>query len=390
MNQEVKMRAKTYGYFDVGEHAWMLLDKVRVKGFIKAISNTVQKGDIVVDVGAGSGILSLAAAKAGAKKVYAVEQSSISGLTEEIVKKNGFSEVIEVVKSNAREVDFEQKPNVIISEMIGNFGFDEDILSLLKVVATKCTPNVKIIPNSFELIAAPILDRGLKSEFNYLKTIDGFDFSPLLVKLLSKPVHHRVYKDEVQGKPVLLKRFDIKKSEIPSELEANFVFDSEVEVNAVGVWVKMFLDENTEISTGPYSEQTHWLNLKFPMHKVLKCNPETGMKMKLYPFLLGRTNWKWEIVHNEEEYFHESWKSLVGNNKNDFLSALGLKRQKSDLDKNNDNLKILASAFGIDLSEFSMEKLVDNLLENRKGFYESRSDAYVHLAALLDSLGILK
>jgi len=49
---------------------------------------------VVLDVGAGSGILSLFAAKAGAKKVYAIEASSVADAAQKLVEKNGFSHIV--------------------------------------------------------------------------------------------------------------------------------------------------------------------------------------------------------------------------------------------------------------------------------------------------------
>ena len=49
-----------------------------------------------MDVGAGTGILSLFCARAGAKRVFAVEGSSIAALAADIVNKNGYADVIKV------------------------------------------------------------------------------------------------------------------------------------------------------------------------------------------------------------------------------------------------------------------------------------------------------
>jgi predicted RNA methylase len=56
------------------------------------------KGKTVLDVGAGTGILSLFAARAGAKKVWAVEASSMAAITELLIEHNGMSDIISVIQ----------------------------------------------------------------------------------------------------------------------------------------------------------------------------------------------------------------------------------------------------------------------------------------------------
>ena len=85
-----------YELFQV--HRLMLQDKVRTNAYLEAITgaSSLFKNKIVLDVGAGTGILSLFCAKAGAKKVYAVEASNLAKLIPDVAAKNGFAEVISV------------------------------------------------------------------------------------------------------------------------------------------------------------------------------------------------------------------------------------------------------------------------------------------------------
>jgi predicted RNA methylase len=71
-----------YAEFEV--HRTMIRDRVRTEAFRRAIDSVVHPGDIVLDAGAGSGILSVFAAQAGAARVYAVEQTSVAVLAQEL------------------------------------------------------------------------------------------------------------------------------------------------------------------------------------------------------------------------------------------------------------------------------------------------------------------
>lgn len=75
---------------------------------------------IVLDVGCGTGILSMFAAQAGAKHVYAIDSSSIIDQASKIVKKNGFSDKITLIKGKVEEVDIPvDHVDIIVSEWMG-------------------------------------------------------------------------------------------------------------------------------------------------------------------------------------------------------------------------------------------------------------------------------
>ena len=109
-------------------HEMMLLDSVRTKTYQEAINRNVKEGDIVLDVGAGSGILSLFAAKAGARKVYSVEPTSVINLAKRIAKNNNLESRIEFINSRIEEAVIPEKVDCIVSEWLGSFAVQENMI----------------------------------------------------------------------------------------------------------------------------------------------------------------------------------------------------------------------------------------------------------------------
>ncbi|KAF7252026.1 Protein arginine N-methyltransferase 3 [Varanus komodoensis] len=119
----------SYGHY--GIHEEMIKDKVRTESYRDFIyqNSHIFKDKIVLDVGCGTGILSMFAAKAGAKQVIAVDQSEILYQAMDIVRLNGFKDTISLIKGRIEEVDLPvEKVDIIISEWMGYFLLFESML----------------------------------------------------------------------------------------------------------------------------------------------------------------------------------------------------------------------------------------------------------------------
>lgn len=119
----------SYSHFYI--HEEMLKDTVRTLAYQRAIENNKEdfKDKIVLDIGAGTGILSIFAARSGAKHVYAVENADIAHFATEIIKQNGLSDKITVIKGKMEEIELPVKEvDIIISEWMGYFLLYESML----------------------------------------------------------------------------------------------------------------------------------------------------------------------------------------------------------------------------------------------------------------------
>ena len=170
-------------YNSVEVHRLMIRDKARTDTYKNAILQNPQyfKDKTVMDIGAGTGILSLFAKKAGAKKVFAVEASPLADVLAEIVKLNDEDGVIEVIHGKAEEIDLDCKVDIIISEWMGFYLLHESMLDSVIAARDKHLSDDGIMfPSHAKILAAPVhLDSWVEEQFTDWNTVYGFNMTPM-------------------------------------------------------------------------------------------------------------------------------------------------------------------------------------------------------------------
>ena len=106
----------------VDEHRQYLSDAARIEAFRSAIHEVVRPGDVVVDLGSGTGILGFLACQAGAAKVYAIEQGGMIEMARALARANGFESRIVFVPGLSTRISIPERADVIVADQIGQSG----------------------------------------------------------------------------------------------------------------------------------------------------------------------------------------------------------------------------------------------------------------------------
>jgi protein arginine N-methyltransferase 1 len=141
-----------YGLRGYGD---MLVDRVRMDAYARALERAVKPGSVVVDLGAGTGVMSLLACKLGARRVHAVEPSPLSALIAEAARDNGMQERIVVHAARSSAVELPERADVIVSDLRGVLPPFHSHLSDLADVRTRwLAPGGRLIPQADTLFVA--------------------------------------------------------------------------------------------------------------------------------------------------------------------------------------------------------------------------------------------
>ncbi|CAL5207926.1 unnamed protein product [Lathyrus oleraceus] len=173
-----------HSYAHLGIHQEMIKDRVRTDTYREAIMRhqSFIAGKVVVDVGCGTGILSIFCAQAGAKRVYAVDASDIALQANEVVKANNLSDVVIVLHGRVEDVEIDEEVDVIISEWMGYMLLYESMLgSVITARDRWLKPGGLILPSSASLYMAPVTHTDRYSDsVDFWRNVYGIDMSAML------------------------------------------------------------------------------------------------------------------------------------------------------------------------------------------------------------------
>uniref|UniRef100_A0A673YT71 type I protein arginine methyltransferase n=1 Tax=Salmo trutta TaxID=8032 RepID=A0A673YT71_SALTR len=246
----------SYGHYSI--HEEMLKDKVRTESYrdFMYLNPEVFKDKVVLDVGCGTGILSMFAARAGAKMVIGVDQSEIIYQAMDIVRSNQLQDRVTLIKGRIEEVKLPvEKVDIIISEWMGYFLLFESMLdSVLYARDLYLAEGGSVYPDRCTISLAAVGDTEKHQDrIAFWDDVYGFKMACMKRAVVPEAVVQVLKPDTLISEPAVIQGIDCNAVSL-SELE--FASDFCLKITDSTDCTVMF-------STGPQVTKTHWKQTVF-------------------------------------------------------------------------------------------------------------------------------
>ncbi|XP_063688077.1 histone-arginine methyltransferase CARMER-like isoform X1 [Bolinopsis microptera] len=278
-----------YGYLSQQQN--MLQDYVRTSTFQRAILDNHGdfQGKIVLDVGAGSGILSFFAVQAGAKHVYAVEGSNMADHCRDLIKNNKYQDKITVIHGMIEEVELPEEVDTIVSEPMGYMLYNERMLETYIYARKWLKKGGKMFPSTGTLYLAPFSDESLfqevcnKANFWYQTFFYGVDLSNLreeaYTEYFKQPIVDTFDPRHLVAKPIKhTTNFMTDTEDSLRDIHIDFTFypHSAAQVHGIAFWFDVAFEgsqKTVHLSTSPSEPLTHWYQVRCLIGTPLFARP---------------------------------------------------------------------------------------------------------------------
>lgn len=293
-------------YAELSIHRWMLRDRIRNEAYRGALAHRVKPGDVVLDMGAGTGILSMFSAIAGAKKVYAVERTEIAEVAKRLIAANGHAGVIEVLHGNLEDITLPEKVDVIVSEWMGGFGVDENMLAPLVIARDRwLRPGGAIIPGTTAAILAPISVPEFDGDVAYWHSRPhGIDTS-LLAAMTTQEMFHTqapLTTESLIAPPQQMWAHDpltctLEEADRPFTAKLTFTAARTGTLSGLGSWFTAEMGDGTVLTNAIGAPITHWGRTLFPFTQPIPVTEGMPIVAEVHcdPSLPGSCEFYWSV-----------------------------------------------------------------------------------------------
>lgn len=304
------------------EHRHYLADRARIAAYSRAIAEVVRPGDIVVDLGAGMGILGLLACQAGAARIYAIEQTSVIEIAREVARDNGVANRFNFIKGLSTEIDLPEKADVVLADQIGYFGFGAGLLESFEDAKQRfLKPDGVLLPMQIDLCLAPIEAPELREQIEFWNRPPiEFNFQSVagIASNTSFPVQFELY--HLLAEPVIVASLSTASTlKTTLRIEATMVAERAGILHGIGGWFAAQLSPQIRMSNAPSAlHPIERSGLFFPIKHPVRvfAGDLIGLQMQIFPggnFMTWRatgwgssgqrapqTNWNGMILARED------------------------------------------------------------------------------------------
>ena len=257
-------------------HFSIVRDKALYAAYEAALKRAVTAKTRVLEIGAGSGILAMMAARAGAEHVVACEMMpAVAEAARDIVALNGYADRVRVIAKKSYDLDPEAdlggRADLLVSEIISNNMLGQHVLPVTEHAAKALLrPGAKIVPARGIVRLALAYDAGLPR----LGTVEGFDLSPF--NRLA-PNSDRIRRGSkcltLLSAPIDLFDFDFQSGgPFPAATASATVTSTGGRANGIAQWIALQMDEEGWYENNPVpGTSSAWDALLWPFIGPRDC-----------------------------------------------------------------------------------------------------------------------
>lgn len=302
------------------EHRELLSDGVRVRAFEAALGETVKPHHVVLDLGAGSGILGLLACRAGARHVYSIDSGGIVQVAREIGRANNLQDRITYVKGLSTRVSLPEKADVVVADQLGHFGFEAGLLDYFADARARLLkPGAVMIPASLDLCVAPVEVPEMWERIAFWNSpVVGFDTTAAFPIAVNTGYPVKLRSEQLLGRPATLAVLDLS-SHGSSRIAGDVTVSAERDgtLHGIGGWFCARLSSNVRMTNGPVAAQPiARRNAYFPIGRPLELRRGDLVRvvMSILPADLIVT---WEVVvcapdgAGKAAFRHSTWRGML-------------------------------------------------------------------------------
>jgi protein arginine N-methyltransferase 1 len=262
----------------------------------------VKKGkSVIADIGSGTGFLSFLASRLGAKECYLYEQSALLNVSRRLAKENGIRNC-HFIQKHSTEVRNPPKADIVISETLGNFALEENILETMNDTRRFLKTGGTLIPQSLTQFVAPLTTDTLWREVTSWDRV-GSDLSFAAAREVSI---NNVYVRTIRRADILPQKNAIQEwDHVDFRQENSSIRSSTVEwkiqkrvtIYGFAVWWEATLVPGIILSTDPTSPRTHWEQVYLPVRDPVKteCDDILSLHLRSDSRYEVKINVAWEV-----------------------------------------------------------------------------------------------
>lgn len=283
-------------------HRKLLGDRVRNRAFYNALKAVIVKGQTTIaDIGSGTGFLSFLACALGAKECVLYDYADILDVSREIAKANRIGNC-RFIKRHSTDVRRGPNVDVVISETLGNYALEENIVETLSDAKRFLKPGGIVIPVSIEQCIAPVTSPRILEEIDIWNGIGyGLDFSRAREISLNNMYVKRVRQSDLLDQADAVRKWDIvdfrKDNASIREATVQWRVGRGVRVYGFALWWDAELVRGIHLTTSPSSPRTHWDQIFLPVVEpiVLKRGERLTVDLKSDSRMQVKINLSWRV-----------------------------------------------------------------------------------------------